>query len=186
MKKPSQILESEHRIIEKVLGAMARLTETLETNRPAFSKDITALAEFMRTFADQCHHGKEEKLLFPILERKGVPVSGCPLGMLINEHARGRVLVNALFEAAAAHAAGSPEAKSSLLASMKGLLDLYPNHIWKEDYLLFPLTDKILSRAEQKSLAEDFEQEEQEIGSETHRRFMQIAEQLAEKTQSMD
>ena len=186
MKRPSQILESEHRIIEKVLGAMARLTEVLETNRTVCSEDITALAEFMRTFADQCHHGKEEKLLFPILERKGVPVSGCPLGMLINEHARGRVLVNALSEAAAAHAAGSPEAKGALLASLKGLLDLYPNHIWKEDYLLFPLTDKILSRTEQKSLAEEFEQVESEIGRETHCRFVQIAEHLAEITQSIN
>ena len=51
MKKPSQILESEHRIIEKMLGAMARLTEMLETNRTVSSADIAAMVEFMRTLA---------------------------------------------------------------------------------------------------------------------------------------
>lgn len=185
MKKPTQILESEHRIIEKMLGAMARLTEALESGRVVCSEDIAAMVEFLRTFADQCHHGKEEKILFPILQRKGVPISGCPLGILIHEHTRGRTLVNDLSESAAAHAAGNLGAKEILLTSMKGLLELYPSHIWKEDYLLFPLTEKILSLTEQEALANEFEQVEKEIGMEIHHRCVQIAEQLAEKTQSV-
>ena len=181
-RKPTEILESEHRIIEKILGAMARLTEALEKSQVVALEDIATMAEFMRTFADKCHHGKEEKLLFPILEQKGVPVSGCPLGILIHEHAKGRTLVNALSESAVAHAAGNMEARVPLLSSMKGLLELYPNHIWKEDYLLFPMTDKILSPEENKSLSIEFEKVEAEIGPETHHRFVLIAEQLAEKT----
>jgi hemerythrin-like domain-containing protein len=186
VKKPTETLEAEHRIIEKILGAMARLVEVMETSQETSPADIAAMVEFMRTFADRCHHGKEEKLLFPVLELKGVPVSGCPLGILIHEHTKGRTLVNALSESAATHAAGNLEAKETLLASMKGLLELYPSHIWKEDYLLFPLTDKILSTTEQEELAKEFEQVEKEIGMETHLRCVQIAEQLAEKTQSVN
>ena len=72
MKKPTETLEAEHRIIEKILGAMARLVDVMETSQEASSADIAAMVEFVRTFADGCHHGKEEKLLFPALEHKGL------------------------------------------------------------------------------------------------------------------
>lgn len=62
---PTEMLEAEHRVIQKVVGAMAVVAEALEDDgevEPDTLRDITA---FMRTFADQCHHGKEETHLFP-------------------------------------------------------------------------------------------------------------------------
>jgi hemerythrin-like domain-containing protein len=64
---------------------------------------------------------------------------------------------------------------------MSGLVNLYPNHIWKEDYLLFPMTDKILNEKEQQKLMEEFELVEKEICPDVHRRFEQLAATLAEK-----
>ena len=55
---------------------------------------------------------------------------------------------------------------------------LYPNHIWKEDYLLFPMTNKVLSPDDQKDLREKFEAVEDVIGRDVHHRFEQMAEGL--------
>jgi hemerythrin-like domain-containing protein len=76
--KPTEELEHEHRIIQQVVGAMAVLTEKLESGAEVEAAVLTDLSEFMHTFVDKCHHGKEENYLFKLLEQKGVPVSGCP------------------------------------------------------------------------------------------------------------
>ena len=39
-----------------------------------------------------------------------------------------------------------------LVTTLRGIVALYPSHIWKENYLLFPMTDKILNEKEQQEL----------------------------------
>lgn len=181
-KRATEILEEEHHFIQKVVGTVAVMVETLEAGKEVEKKTLRDIVEFMRIFADKCHHGKEETHLFPALEKKGVAMRGCPLGVLVAEHQKGRVLVSQLAEAAEAYTKASPLATESLLKSLRGIMDLYPNHIWKEDYLAFPMADKILSCEEQRDLAEKFEMVEKEIGRDVHQRFEQFAEKLQEKT----
>jgi hypothetical protein len=110
----------------------------------------------MHTFVDKCHHGKEENYLFKLLEQKGVPVSGCPLAVLLHEHEKGRSLL-ADFKLTSETYIRTPSAgREALLGTLRRLIQLYPAHIWKEDYLLFPMTDKILSDSEQKELSTQF------------------------------
>jgi hemerythrin-like domain-containing protein len=181
--KPTKVLEEEHHFIQKVIGAMAVLAETLEAGKEVEGKTLRDIVEFMRTFADKCHHGKEETHLFPALEKKGVPMRGCPLGALIAEHEKGRALVSDLAKAAEAHTTEIPLARESLVKSLRALTDLYPNHIWKEEYLAFPMADKILSPEEQRDLSEKFEIVEKEIGVDVHQRFEKFAVELERKAQ---
>ncbi len=181
-KNPTDILEEEHHIIQTVVGVMAALVEDLDAGKGPERGVLRDVVEFMRMFADRCHHGKEESHLFPLLEAKGVPVTGCPLGILIHEHQNSRKLVAELAEAAEGYGRGDTEANGRLRASLQGLVNLYPNHIWKENYLLFPMTNKILSDDEQRKLLEKFEQVEESIGKDEHRRFVTMAEVLAEQT----
>lgn len=160
---------------------MAVLIEVLDAGKEVEEKTLQDIVEFMRTFADKCHHGKEETHLFPAIEKKGVPMRGCPVGMLISEHQKGRALVSELAEATEAYR-GNPLAKESLVKSLPGLTELYPNHIWKEEYLAFPMADKILSLDEQRDLYEKFEIVEKEIGLDVHQRFEQFTKELEEKT----
>ena len=43
------------------------------------------------------------------------------------------------------------------MKSLRGITELYPNRIWKEEYLAFPMADKILSSKKQRNLSEKFE-----------------------------
>ena len=175
---PTDILEAEHRVIEKVVAVAAVLAETLETGGAVESETLRQMVAFMRNYADKCHDGKEEAELFPFLERRGVPMRGCPVSALAGEHAQGRALVTALADAAEAHAAGDVAARETLLKSLHGITTLYPNHIWKEDYLLFPMSNKVLSQEDQQELQARFQKVEEGMGHGTHERFEQVAVDL--------
>lgn len=180
-KKPTDILEEEHRIIEKIVKAMSVLAGRLEADKDIDVEDLQKVTEFMRVFGDKCHHGKEEKELFPLLAKKGVPMQGCPVAALTYEHEVGRKLVKELVEAAVAYGKKDSLAKADLLKQLRGLMNLYPNHIWKEDYLLFPMTNKILNDSEQKELQAKFEIVEKEIGNDTHAKYEQLAEEISKR-----
>ena len=89
------------------------------------------------------------------------------------------MLVRELAAAVEAYGAGDASAKESLVKSLRGVVGLYPNHIWKEDYLLFPMTNKVLGPGDQQDLLEKFEAVEEAIGRDVHRRLEQLAETLA-------
>lgn len=176
-KKPTDILEEEHRVIEKIIRAMTVLIKNLEMDKAVAIDDLRNIAEFMGVFGDKCHHGKEEKELFPLLIQKGVPVQGCPIAILTHEHEMGRQLVKGLREATEAYEKKDASAKALLVKQLLGLTNLYPNHIWKEEYLLFPMTNKILDDSDQRALQAKFEIVEKEIGPATHAKYEQIAKE---------
>ena len=89
-----------------------------------------------------------------------------------------------LAEAAEAYQSGEPAAKGDVVKSLRGIAALYPNHIWKEDYLLFPLTQKVLSTEEQQSLYQQFELVEERVGRDVHHRLEHFAEGLSANIQA--
>lgn len=182
MTSPTEILESEHLFIAKVVGAAAVLADDLEAGQEVGPATILNVVEFMRTYSDRCHHGKEEELLFPALAKKGVPIRGCPVDALTKEHAMGRALVKGLAEAAEAYQMGDASAREALIKNLRGIAQLYPNHIWKEDYLLFPMSNKVLSPDDQQGLYQEFEKVEERIGRDVHHRLEQVSEELAQIT----
>jgi hemerythrin-like domain-containing protein len=184
-KKPTDILEEEHRVIEKVLGAIAILIEKLKAGQSVEKEVLQNIPEFMSVFADKCHHGKEEFRLFPLLEKQGVPIQGCPLAILIAEHKKARALVAKLSETAKAFIGADSFLKDELIQSLQGIFDLYPNHIWKEDYLLFPMADKILNSKQQEELTEEFEVVERQLGVDIHSHFEKLAEEIDQKVRQI-
>lgn len=176
---PIEMLEAEHRVILKIVGTLGVLADAFEAGRRVQAQTLRDLVEFMRTFADRCHHGKEEAHLFPALASHGVPTQGCPIGGLTHEHQKGRTLVAELDQATQAHFKQStPEAKAEIVRCLRGLAALYPNHLWKEDYMVFPMSVRMLTEADNAELQRKFEAVEAEIGSEVHHRMEALAEKL--------
>lgn len=178
MKSPTEMLEAEHRVIARIVGITPVLADRIEEGEVIRPDVMQGIVEFMRIYADKCHHGKEEELLFPALVEKGVPMHGCPIGTLIADHVSGRSLVGQLAESAEAYRLSEPEASQGLINSLRGIAALYPGHIWKEDYLLFPMTNKIMSSEELDALYRAFKQVELRIGHERLVRLVRIAGDL--------
>jgi hemerythrin-like domain-containing protein len=139
---------------------------------------LVNIVDFFRTFADKGHHAKEENLLFPTLEKHGVRPHGCPIGTLRLEHKQARTLMTALNDANEKYKNGDSEAKNTIIRLIKNAIDLYKDHIWREDYLLFPMTEKILPQSEQQNLLKSFKQVETTFGTGFHEKYEQLVTKL--------
>ncbi len=176
--KPLEALQYEHRTIERAVAAATVLAATLEDSGPLDLGVVDDLIRFFRVFGDECHHVKEDRFLFPLLEQKGVPSRGCPLGALKNEHDKGRELLRQLVGARDTYAGSGGLQKDALMNALRGLVELYPTHIWKEEYLLLPMAEKLLSVAEREELNEQFEQVEAGLGAGIHHQFEEVAARI--------
>jgi hemerythrin-like domain-containing protein len=174
--KPTEVLSDEHRVIERVLAAVEKLVALPPV--PSLSQWKKAL-DFIRNFADECHHLKEEKLLFPAMEAHGIPREGGPIGMMLLEHEEGRSYVRAMNTAVEGLERGESVGVESLLSHARAYLRLLKEHIQKEDEILFRIADEAIPAAEQAALLRSFaEHEAQEMGAGVHEKYLAIAEDL--------
>jgi len=149
------ILMDEHRTIERVLHALERAADHLDGDgsvRPGFFLDAAA---FIGGFADGCHHQKEEGALFPAMIESGMPPDDGPIAIMLEEHEEGRRFAREI-RAAAGLPETDPEARRRLISAARGYVRLLREHIEKEDDLVFPMADTLLSPARQEALLQDF------------------------------
>jgi hemerythrin-like domain-containing protein len=173
------MLSGEHRVIERVLGAVEKLAKGPVGALEPWKKAL----EFIRGFADQCHHFKEEKVLFPAMEAHGIPSEGGPVGMMLMEHEEGRSYVRAMFAAISLIEAKNEAAKDTLLSSAQAYCRLLREHIQKEDDVLFRMADELIAADEQKKLLADFARHEaEEMGAGVHEKYLRIAKELEDAT----
>jgi len=180
--KAIDALMHEHEIILKVVRGLDRIAAALTAKRAADVETLREAVAFMRTFADKCHHGKEEDLLFPALVAAGVPDAGGPVGVMKSEHVQARECVGKFAEAVERHARGEPAARDEIVHAIACLNGLYPQHILKENNVLFPMADKILTATSLERLHEAFEKVEEALGEDVHHRFASFAKRLETET----
>jgi hemerythrin-like domain-containing protein len=177
--KATQILMNEHRVIERVLNsldaAVARARQD-DTVRPGFFIDA---ADFIRGFADGCHHRKEEGVLFKTMGANGMPVEGGPIGVMLYEHEQGRAFTRGMRSAAERWQAGDMSAKLETLQNASRYTALLRQHIQKEDAILFPMADRVIPQAEYAQVEQGFEHvEHEETGEGIHEKYLGLAEKL--------
>lgn len=179
--KPVDILSSEHRVIEIVLECLDRMVEKIKTGGTLNRSDAQAAVDFIRNFADRCHHGKEEDRLFPTLVRKGVPSENGPVGVMLFEHKQGREFVAGMAEAIEAFDRGDQDASEQFALSAEQYVQLLHAHIHKEDMILFPLANRVMTETDQTDLLKEFDIVEKEhMGAGTHEKYLKLAESLAQ------
>jgi hemerythrin-like domain-containing protein len=177
--KATDILMAEHRVIERVIDSLetgAKRLEQGENVRPGFFLDA---ADFVKGFADGCHHKKEEGVLFKALAAHGFPAEEGPVSVMLLEHEQGRRFTRAMREAASRLEAGDQAARGDVVSSARGYSALLRQHIQKEDGVLFPLANQAIPEAEHDRVADGFEHvEHEETGEGVHERFLALAESL--------
>jgi hemerythrin-like domain-containing protein len=179
---PTEILSGEHRVIEIVLDALYRMTEKTAADGRLEKQPALETIDFIRNFADGCHHAKEEGQLFPVLFEKGFPREYGPVAMMLHEHEIGRAHVRAMAETLDAAAEGNPDAVQVFVSQARGYVALLRAHIQKEDQILFPMADRTLSADDQHRLSESFgKTEAEEVGIGTHERYLKLAAALADR-----
>jgi hemerythrin-like domain-containing protein len=180
--RATDILKNEHRVIEQVLDCLDKIVEAGRTDGRIDADAARDAVAFFRTFADRCHHGKEEDRLFPAMESAGYPSEEGPIAVMRHEHVQGRAFVGRIEQAIDGAGAGDAEALKEFAEAAAGYTLLLRDHINKEDHCLFPMADQALGEKQQQALMQEFAHFEQhDLGEEVHARFLAIAESLAEK-----
>lgn len=180
--KPSDILKSEHRVIEQVLSCLEKMAEQAEAGERVDAPSAAAAVDFFRNFADRCHHGKEESHFFPAMEAKGFSRDCGPTAVMLYEHELGRREIAGMTDALAALDAGDAEASTRFAEHARAYVNLLREHIHKEDHCLFSMADQAFSPADQQQLLEAFAHVEAEhMGVGTHEKYLRIADDLASR-----
>ena len=121
-------LRSDH---EKILAELDKLEADPEGHAKEFLEFTASLAE--------PHHHKEEEVLFPALEKAGIPKDGGPIGVMLMEHETKRGYVKEL-------------ADGKIDAAMK-IVSLMRDHISKENNILYPMAEQVLTPEELAGMA---------------------------------
>ena len=154
----------EHEAILFALKILSNINRKLETATSVGSTDLSDFVGFLKELADKCHHGKEEGLLFPALAASVVQEAVRPFGMLLKQHAEGRRWM------AEMSAAIEPVLSAfACIRAAHGYTELLRAHIDKENDVLFPMAERVLSPERLESLNEAFEEHESKaIGQGRH------------------
>jgi len=171
-------LRHDHRVIQQVVAGMSAVADLLDSGKQVDPSVLSDLVQFLRVFADQCHHEKEEQYLFPLLATKSNVSTRRELESLEREHRSAKQLVGQLAKVAAVYVHNPAAVRYRVIDLLQQLVELYPAHIWKEDFLLFPLAQQILSQNEEQELMEKFGDVEREVGEDVHAGFEMLARKL--------
>ena len=176
----TEMLVDEHHLIKKVLDWGEAEIARIDKGQPPDAAMLAQAVDFIRNFADRCHHAKEEGLLFKRLVEKGMPAQGGPIAVMLHEHELGRARVTAVASALSGAGQGDATALAALRENLAGYISLLRAHIDKEDNILYPMADRLLDAAAQEALLRDFERvEREEIGAGIHEKYRRFVEELA-------
>lgn len=146
----------EHRLIERMIQVIGKELIRIEKTGEVAPGFVDLAVDFVRTYADRCHHGKEEDILFRDLAAK--PLSEdlkVILGELIEEHRQGRRVVGELVEAKDEYIRGKRESISRIIECLRYLVEFYPVHIEKEDQHFFLPCMRYFTQDEKDAMLEE-------------------------------
>jgi hemerythrin-like domain-containing protein len=179
MASATSILRHEHDAILRMLDVADEVSRRVERGIEVSPDVFAGLVEFFRLFADKCHHGKEEDLLFPLMEKKGIPRHGGPVGVMLIEHDQGRAYVKEMAAASEEIAKGNTGAATRWVPPARMYSELLRAHIQKENNVLFVMAERVLSEDEQEELAREFDKvEADKMGAGTHERLHAVMDGL--------
>jgi hemerythrin-like domain-containing protein len=160
-------LRDEHEVILRALAVLERTVDRLAIDHPGSDAALGELVELLQTFADRCHHGKEEDQLFPAMRGKGL---GGTLAVFLEEHEEGRGYIRTL-------ASGAPRRERA--AAARRYVGLLRDHIQRENEVLFPLADGLFTPEEHATLARAYDEVEGRVmGPGVHERLLTTLERL--------
>jgi hemerythrin-like domain-containing protein/rubredoxin len=147
----------EHRLIEELVSLVQ-----VELSRERAQKTVNfpfldVAVGFFRGYADRCHHGKEENILFRDLAKKPLSTEhSTVMRELIVEHVYARQMVTDLISAKSSFVEGNVQGLEAISSILERLVVFYPKHIAKEDKEFFYPSMAYLSTEDLEKMMQEF------------------------------
>ncbi|MGD8307036.1 MAG: hemerythrin domain-containing protein [Ignavibacteria bacterium] len=177
--KATEILMEEHRVIERVLVSLEKAAKQLYSGKAIPAEFFLKAADFIKGFADGCHHQKEEGVLFKSLVSNGMPEDSGPVAAMLFEHEEGRRFTHSMQDAAEKLKSGDETVIADITKNALEYVALLRAHINKEDSVLFPLSDRVIPVEQHQKISDAFDHiEKEETGVGVHEKYLAIADEL--------
>tara|TARA_Y100000590_G_scaffold444260_1_gene574804 strand:- start:2900 stop:3454 length:555 start_codon:yes stop_codon:yes gene_type:complete len=174
----TESLRKDHKLIEKVLQALDATIKLLKDGKKIPEQILLPTIDFTQNFTDVCHHGKEEEVLFPALEKTGMPTHMGPIRMMLLDHERTKQIAEKIEEASKKYL--ETEDSVDLILALEVYVEHVTEHLWKENNRLFMMAEVRLNHATKdvdKKLGEIEEKKLNELGK-SRTEYEQLAENL--------
>ncbi|HUX95209.1 MAG TPA: hemerythrin domain-containing protein [Bacteroidales bacterium] len=169
----------EHNAIEEMLSIMTKIAGNIEKDKEFDTRDVEKIIDFLRTFADKCHHGKEETALFPALVLSGIQEDNDQVDVMLQEHNVGRGYINGLIAGVEDYKNNFANSYGLVSTCLTNYVNLLHSHIQKEEDMLFPMANKVLSEQKRNEILEQFKIiEEEVIGHGDLEQYQKLLKQL--------
>jgi hemerythrin-like domain-containing protein len=147
----------EHRLIERMIVLIKKGLKIIEAKQEVDPLFIDTAVDFIRTYADRTHHGKEEDILFRELEKRNLSeVDRRLMKDLIQEHVFARRTTQALIDATRRYRNGDETVMGKIAEKLETLVEFYPKHIEKEDQVFFPASRAYFTDQEDQGMLREF------------------------------
>jgi hemerythrin-like domain-containing protein len=177
--EPTEALRREHQIVLLILDAAEREGESIRRTGLVQVANVEEMVDFFTNFVERCHHRKEEQHLFPVLQERGLPGGGGPVAVMLSEHEQGRAAGRTLRAALARFSSGEQSTAADLADALLYYASYLRSHIFKENNVLFPMADQVLSAGDRAELARAFERvESEQMGEGMHGKYNELAYRL--------
>jgi len=173
-------LVAEHELIERAMAVLGKELEAL-TPGAVTSKKLGRAIDFLLQFGDKVHNVKEERFLFPLLERRGIPTQGGPIAVMLREHEAERGLLGRMLLALHSLATTTPAALGTFKQEGHDYLQVRAEHIWKENDVLYAMGRNVLSEDDNLTLLAGFERVDRETYGEKARAHFQTMVEECER-----
>lgn len=177
------LLIEEHQYIRRMLIVARKASYKVIQGNEVNYEDFMKIIDFIRNYADNHHHGKEEKILFNrmVSEIGGAAESLIKFGMLV-EHDLGRLYMEELEKALARVKAGDEESKVDIIANAVSYTHLLSRHIDKEDNTVYTFATRKLSKETLVTIDMECENFERAMSEKNiQEKYLKLLEELEKK-----
>ena len=158
MSQISDMLIKEHKNILKVVDVLLKECDKIEGGNSIDKEFFRQVINFIRNYADKFHHAKEEDLMFKELcnNETNEKLHCNPVEQMLHEHDLGRNFVKEMEKGI------EENDKDRIVDNGKGYAHLLQEHIFKEDNILYPMSEEAFSESVKKKMIKRFLEIEEE------------------------
>jgi hemerythrin-like domain-containing protein len=176
---PTENLKREHKAIYEVLNIMSRIADDIKAKKVFYTADIDSIVDFLIVFWYNCHNQKEEQVFYPALVKAGIQTDDESIGDITHEHSMGRIYIREMSYSIENCKIGNAFSCERLVDSLNSYVNLLRFHIQKEEEVLFPKADNVITEENLREISNQFEAiEEQTIGHSVHEQYFELLKQL--------
>jgi len=137
------LLRREHGMAMRMLAVLKKLLESVEDGTEGGTEDLESVLLVLEGYVDRCHHGKEERLVFPEVRKAGEGDMEVMVDELALDHGKAADLLRRMKEEVPSGPSFSKLDVEALEPLARSYIELMREHIRKENARLLPLCEAV-------------------------------------------